>query len=52
MAWVRCEDLTFLPGGDHTIVTGTVAAAEISGDSSLGYHLREFRDNQPSFLAH
>ena len=48
-AWVRCDHLTFLPGGDHTIVTATVAAADTTGDSSLGYHLRQFKDNQPSY---
>lgn len=47
-AWLRCEKLEFLPGGDHTIVLGTVVDAASDGESSLGYHLREFRDNRPS----
>lgn len=46
-AWLRCESLEFLPGGDHTIVLATVVDAESGGDSSLGYHLRQFRDNRP-----
>lgn len=47
VAWLECEDLQFLPGGDHTIVLGTVVVASTDGESSLGYHLREFRDNRP-----
>lgn len=43
-SWLRCEELTLVPGGDHTVVLGTVAAAETCGDSSLGYYLRQFRD--------
>lgn len=50
VAWLQCEDLQFLPGGDHTIVLGTVVAAQTDGDSSLSYHLREFRENHPSTL--
>ena len=47
VAWLRCEDLTLVPGGDHTVVLGTVTEAETVGDSSLSYHLREFRDVRP-----
>lgn len=43
-SWLRCEDLTLVPGGDHTVVLATVAAAETCGDSSLGYYLRQFRN--------
>lgn len=46
-AWLRCESLEFLPGGDHTVVLGTVAEADPLGDSSLAYHLREFKDVHP-----
>lgn len=47
VSWLRSETLTLVPGGDHTVVLATVAAAETSGDSSLGYHLRQFRDVRP-----
>ncbi|MFT3888945.1 MAG: flavin reductase family protein [Arachnia sp.] len=46
-AWLRCEHLTFEPGGDHTLVLGTVSEAISDGDSSLSYHLRTFRDSRP-----
>lgn len=46
-AWLRCEELEFLPGGDHTVVVATVVSAETVGDSSLAYHLREFKDVRP-----
>lgn len=47
-AWLRCEELTFEPGGDHTIILGTVAAAEAADGSSLAYHLRRFQDLPPT----
>ena len=47
VAWLRCEELSFLPGGDHTVVLGSVVEADTFGESSLGYHLRQFRDNRP-----
>ena len=42
-AWLGCDELTFEPGGDHTIVLAKVSGAKTFGDSSLGYHLRRFR---------
>lgn len=47
VSWLRCEDLQLIPGGDHTVVLATVADAETSGDASLGYHLRLFKDVRP-----
>lgn len=47
VSWLRSEELTLIPGGDHTVVLAAVTAAETSGDSSLGYHLRQFRDVRP-----
>ncbi|MHA6524086.1 flavin reductase family protein [Tessaracoccus sp. G1721] len=47
-AWVRCDELTFEPGGDHTIILGTVAAAEVTGDESLAYHMRRFQGLSPA----
>lgn len=43
VAWLRCEQLTFVDGGDHTVVLGTVTDAQTDGDFSLSYHLRQFR---------
>lgn len=43
-AWLRCEELEFVAGGDHTVVLARVAAAEALGTSSLGYHLRQFKN--------
>lgn len=47
VSWLRCDKLQFEPGGDHTIVLATVADAQSTGDSSLGYHLRQFKDVRP-----
>lgn len=47
-AWVRCDQLTFEPGGDHTIILGTVTAAQTGGVASLAYHLRQFQDLVPA----
>lgn len=47
VSWLRCEELRLVPGGDHTVVLATVAAAETLGDSSLGYHLRLFKNVHP-----
>ncbi|WP_143570894.1 flavin reductase family protein [Tessaracoccus sp. ZS01] len=47
VSWLRCDHLQFVPGGDHTVVLASVADAETFGDSSLGYHLREFKDVRP-----
>lgn len=48
VAWLRCDELTFEPGGDHTIILGTVAAAQVQGDTSLAYHLRQFQGLPPA----
>lgn len=48
VAWLRCDELTFEPGGDHTIILGTVSAAEVAGDASLAYHMRQFRPLAPT----
>ncbi|MDO5677759.1 MAG: flavin reductase family protein, partial [Propionibacteriaceae bacterium] len=50
VSWLRCEWLQIVPGGDHTVVLATVMDAETSGDSSLGYHLREFKDVRPGSI--
>ena len=47
VAWLRCDELTFEPGGDHTIILGTVAAAEVDGDASLAYQMRRFQRVAP-----
>ena len=47
VAWLRCEELEFRPGGDHTVVLGHVTTAKATGVSSLAYHLRQFRDLRP-----
>lgn len=48
VAWLRCDELTFEPGGDHTVILGTVAAAVVEGDASLAYHLRQFQALAPA----
>ena len=42
-AWLRCEHLTFEPGGDHTLVLGTVTEASSADRPSLAYQMRQFR---------
>lgn len=46
-SWLQSDHLTFEPGGDHTLVLAKISHAETYGDSSLGYHLRQFRDVRP-----
>lgn len=41
-AFLHCDQLELLPGGDHTVVLATVARADSHGDRSLSYHLRAF----------
>lgn len=41
-AWLRCEQVTFEPGGDHTVLLGTVTAAESSNTDGLTYYQRRF----------
>lgn len=41
-SFLRCDNLQFLPGGDHTIVMAEVARADSHSDRSLSYHLRAF----------
>lgn len=48
VAWLRCDELSFEPGGDHTIILGTVAAASFQGDASLAYHMRQFQALVPT----
>ena len=42
-SWLQSDHLTFEPGGDHTIVLGTVAEAVSADARSLAYHMRQFR---------
>ena len=42
-AWLRCDDVQFLPGGDHTVLLATVTAAETYGPDGLAYYRRSFR---------
>lgn len=46
-SWLRCEELQFVPGGDHTVVLGTVTEAQTTPGPSLAYHLRTFRNLTP-----
>lgn len=48
VAWLRCDELTFVQGGDHTIILGTVAAAAVEGEASLAYHMRQFQALAPT----
>lgn len=48
VAWLRCDELELLPGGDHTVVLAHVSEAVVHGDDSLAYHLRHFRDVGPA----
>lgn len=41
-AWLRCDEVICTPGGDHTVLLGTVAAAEASGVDGLTYYQRRF----------
>ncbi len=41
-AWLRCDDVIFTPGGDHTVLLGTVSAAETAGTDGLTYYQRRF----------
>ena len=41
-AWLRCDDITLEPGGDHTVILGTVSAAEATGVDGLTYYQRRF----------
>lgn len=49
-AFLHCDKVELLPGGDHTVVLGTVASAESFGDVSLSYHLRDFHAVPPAAL--
>lgn len=46
-AFLHCDHVELLPGGDHTVVLGTVRSAESVGDQSLSYHLRQFHAVPP-----
>lgn len=41
-AWLRCDEVTCTPGGDHTVLLGTVSAAETAGVDGLTYYQRRF----------
>ena len=47
VGWLRCEQVELIPGGDHTVLLAHVADAHAVGESSLGYHLRHFRNVYP-----
>ncbi|MCE1179764.1 MAG: flavin reductase family protein [Micrococcales bacterium] len=40
--WLLCDVASFVEGGDHTILLGSVVAAEDSPDAPLIYHRRTF----------
>jgi flavin reductase (DIM6/NTAB) family NADH-FMN oxidoreductase RutF len=46
-AFLLCDQVELLPGGDHTVVLGTVLGAESLGEQSLSYHLRAFHAVPP-----
>ena len=41
-AFLHCSRIDFAPGGDHTIVIGTVSRAETYGNDTLTYFRRTF----------
>ena len=41
-AWLRCDEVICTPGGDHTVLMGTVSAAETGGADGLTYYQRRF----------
>lgn len=41
-SWLRCDEVICTPGGDHTVLLGTVSAAETSGVDGLTYYQRRF----------
>jgi flavin reductase (DIM6/NTAB) family NADH-FMN oxidoreductase RutF len=45
--WVSCELHSELPGGDHTILLGTVTDAASSGLAPLTYYSRSFGTHAP-----
>ena len=44
----ECTKVAEHDGGDHTIILGTVTAAQTGGVASLAYHLRQFQDLVPA----
>ncbi len=40
--WLYCDKLQFEPGGDHTVVLGSVARTEVLRDDALVYFRRTF----------
>lgn len=50
-AFLVCDQVELLPGGDHTVVIGRVLHAESAGDRSLSYHLRAFHAVPPEDAA-
>lgn len=47
-AFVCCDGVQLLPGGDHTVVLARVCCAQSFGDQSLSYHLRTFHSVPPN----
>jgi flavin reductase (DIM6/NTAB) family NADH-FMN oxidoreductase RutF len=45
--WVSCEVHDELPGGDHTILLGTVVEADSAGRAPLTYYSRSFGTHTP-----
>jgi flavin reductase (DIM6/NTAB) family NADH-FMN oxidoreductase RutF len=45
--WVSCELHAALPGGDHTILLGTVVDAAATGRAPLTYYSRSFGTHTP-----
>lgn len=41
-SWLYCDKLQFEPGGDHTVVLGSVARTEVLQDDALIYFRRTF----------
>lgn len=41
-AWLRCDEIICTPGGDHTVLLGTVTFAETLGMDGLTYYQRRF----------
>ena len=41
-AWLRCDEIMCTPGGDHTVLLGTVSFSETSDVDSLTYYRRRF----------
>lgn len=49
-SWTACQLASFVAGGDHTILMGTVVAADSAPDRPLTYHRRQFGTHSVSAL--